>query len=113
MDEPSPMAGSRSMAVMAGLVPAIHVFRGRRKSWIPGSSPGMTAFRCGTVILDRRQVDPASSAEREGDPGPALRFGGDDVFEASILRGSLRSHLRMTAFMIGSPHRSLQSRSES
>jgi hypothetical protein len=32
--------------VMAGLVPAIHVFVaiGKRKTWMPGSSPGMTNF---------------------------------------------------------------------
>jgi len=30
--------------VMAGLVPAIHVFSLRRKSWMPGTRPGMTEF---------------------------------------------------------------------
>jgi hypothetical protein len=31
------------MIVMAGLVPAIHVFfRADRKSWMPGTRPGMT-----------------------------------------------------------------------
>jgi hypothetical protein len=30
-----------SFAVMAGLVPAIHVF-GPLKSWMPGTRPGMT-----------------------------------------------------------------------
>src|SRR5580698_10155499 len=29
-------------AVMAGLVPAIHVFEPRSKTWIPGTRPGMT-----------------------------------------------------------------------
>jgi hypothetical protein len=30
-------------AVMAGLVPAMHVFeRGRKKTWMPGTRPGMT-----------------------------------------------------------------------
>ena len=31
---------------MAGLVPAIHVFwgRARRKTWMPGTSPGMTTW---------------------------------------------------------------------
>jgi hypothetical protein len=29
-------------AVMAGLVPAIHVLASESKSWMPGSSPGMT-----------------------------------------------------------------------
>jgi hypothetical protein len=29
-------------AVMAGLVPAIHVFAARRKTWMPGTRPGMT-----------------------------------------------------------------------
>jgi hypothetical protein len=34
------------MIVMAGLVPAIHVFLAATvvKSWMPGSSPGMTSF---------------------------------------------------------------------
>jgi hypothetical protein len=29
--------------VMAGLVPAIHVFGVGRKTWMPGTRPGMTA----------------------------------------------------------------------
>ena len=34
-------------AVMAGLVPAIHVFRIlSKKTWMPGTSPGMTTERC-------------------------------------------------------------------
>jgi hypothetical protein len=34
------------MTVMAGLVPAIHVFLAATvvESWMPGSSPGMTSF---------------------------------------------------------------------
>ena len=33
-------------SVMAGLVPAIHVFgAARRKTWMPGTSPGMTVER--------------------------------------------------------------------
>src|SRR6516225_8157955 len=32
-----------SLHVMAGLVPAIHVLAARRKTWMPGTSPGMTA----------------------------------------------------------------------
>jgi hypothetical protein len=33
-----------SILVMAGLVPAIHVYRDRRnpKTWMPGTRPGMT-----------------------------------------------------------------------
>jgi hypothetical protein len=30
------------MTVMAGLVPAIHVFVAQMKSWMPGTRPGMT-----------------------------------------------------------------------
>jgi hypothetical protein len=30
---------------MAGLVPAIHVFTCKRKSWMPGTRPGMTEKR--------------------------------------------------------------------
>jgi hypothetical protein len=34
------------MTVMAGLVPAIHVFPAATfKSWMPGSIPGMTSMR--------------------------------------------------------------------
>jgi hypothetical protein len=34
------------MTVMAGLVPAIHVFLAATlvKMWVPGTSPGMTSF---------------------------------------------------------------------
>jgi drug/metabolite transporter (DMT)-like permease len=31
---------------MAGLVPAIHVFGGRIRTWMPGTSPGMTEYFC-------------------------------------------------------------------
>jgi len=30
--------------VMAGLVPAIHVFVAARKAWMPGTRPGMTTW---------------------------------------------------------------------
>ena len=30
---------------MAGLVPAIHVLATKRKSWMPGTRPGMTMWR--------------------------------------------------------------------
>ncbi len=30
---------------MAGFIPAIHVLVATRKSWMPGSSPGMTMWR--------------------------------------------------------------------
>jgi hypothetical protein len=30
---------------MAGLVPAIHVFAHRRKTWMPGTRPGMTNLK--------------------------------------------------------------------
>jgi hypothetical protein len=30
--------------VMAGLVPAIHVWTAARKTWMPGTSPGMTQY---------------------------------------------------------------------
>jgi hypothetical protein len=32
-----------ALFVMAGLVPAIHVFRAAPKAWMPGTRPGMTA----------------------------------------------------------------------
>jgi hypothetical protein len=34
-----------NFAVMAGLVPAIHVFKHQRKAWMPGARPGMTIER--------------------------------------------------------------------
>jgi hypothetical protein len=38
-------------SVMAGLVPAIHVFLATtvRKTWMPGTRPGMTEQMVGTV----------------------------------------------------------------
>jgi hypothetical protein len=37
--------------VMAGLVPAIHVFNCfQSKTWMPGSSPGMTAERIAVLV---------------------------------------------------------------
>ena len=40
-------AGGHHCFVMAGLVPAIHVFAPRRsKTWMPGTSPGMTSLLC-------------------------------------------------------------------
>jgi hypothetical protein len=39
--------------VMAGLVPAIHVFTvwRRSKTWMPGTSPGMTVKRFVLVLM--------------------------------------------------------------
>jgi hypothetical protein len=39
--------------VMAGLVPAIHAFVTARKTWMPGTSPGMTMERLAQVDGDR------------------------------------------------------------
>jgi hypothetical protein len=48
---------------MAGLVPAIHVFDQREsKTWMPGSSPGMTAE---SVPLLPRPYSPARLAALE------------------------------------------------
>ena len=52
----------RLLVVMAGLVPAIHVFlRAETKTWMPGTRPGMTSQReqrphrsnrsCSTTII--------------------------------------------------------------
>jgi hypothetical protein len=40
--------------VMAGLVPAIHVLLayGAAKTWMPGTSPGMTTFEIAPVSKD-------------------------------------------------------------
>src|SRR5207249_4004537 len=42
----------RALHVMAGLVPAIHVLRGRRsKTWMPATSAGMTSRESCVLIL--------------------------------------------------------------
>jgi hypothetical protein len=38
----SPLAFIRSIVVIAGLVPAIHVFFARNNTWMRGTSPRMT-----------------------------------------------------------------------
>jgi hypothetical protein len=40
--------------VMAGLVPAIHVFTASRRSktWMPGTSPGMTVEKFASLLFD-------------------------------------------------------------
>src|ERR1700683_5402736 len=37
--------------VIAGLVPAIHVFLGPIKTWMPGTRPGMTIGKCRQPVL--------------------------------------------------------------
>ena len=69
------------MAVMAGLVPAIHAFqRQQRKTWITGSSPVMTVGVC--VNEDKRSWPPPASPTATCSPricrrrrraGPAFR----------------------------------------
>src|SRR6266403_5586109 len=50
---------SIAVLVMAGLVPAIHVLASqRRKTWMPGTSPGTTALK------DRGATDPYYSILR-------------------------------------------------
>ena len=46
----------------ARLCPAIHVFSGYRKTWMPGTSPGMTSERF--VMLRRGETRPARSTPR-------------------------------------------------
>ena len=63
-------------AVMAGLVPAIHVPRVRRKAWITGTSPAMTtrgieALRCTATAFaepDSRGARPAMTVVAGADP---------------------------------------------
>src|ERR1019366_660801 len=52
----------RRVVVMAGLVPAIHVFIAARarKTWMPGTGPGMTA-RKSHIVPKRPTVTPSSS----------------------------------------------------
>ena len=46
---------------MAGLVPAIHVFAKARKTWMPGSSPGMTKGKVmaphGTIVIGEKSTN--------------------------------------------------------
>ena len=56
---------------MAGLDPAIHVYRTRGPAWMPGSSPGMATEDCGAIclhiVIARSPCDEAihnTSAER-------------------------------------------------
>ncbi|TFV79046.1 hypothetical protein E4K64_07710 [Bradyrhizobium frederickii] len=43
-------------AVMAGLVPAIHALQARR-TWMPGTSPGMTTFCKVELRQSHRKTD--------------------------------------------------------
>jgi hypothetical protein len=47
-------------AVMAGLVPAIHAFSLHRvsKTWMPGTSPGMTKERVSLALIDEERRCP-------------------------------------------------------
>src|SRR5882672_4884332 len=56
---------------MAGLVPAIHVFVARpSKTWIPGSSPGMTMARASADFLLRHHAECRIGARDDGIVGP-------------------------------------------
>jgi hypothetical protein len=46
---------------MAGLVPAIHVFNAESKTWMPGTSPGMTE-RDLVLLPERQHVQPEPSS---------------------------------------------------
>src|SRR6266545_2859763 len=57
---------------MAGLVPAIHVFLdGKRKTWIPGTRPGMT-------LIEQSQRPTCTNARQRRTPKPSslLRLAG-------------------------------------
>jgi hypothetical protein len=43
------------MFVMAGLLPAIHVFTSGRKSWMPGTRPGMTMIGLRGLARETRE----------------------------------------------------------
>jgi hypothetical protein len=47
---------------MAGLVPAIHVFLiYAAKTWMPGTSPGMTTFQDATTTTHKKRPSAGSS----------------------------------------------------
>jgi hypothetical protein len=49
----------RAIVVTAGLDPAIHVFLGERKAWMPATNAGMTATIAGmtaTIIVMRNRT---------------------------------------------------------
>jgi len=47
---------------MAGLVPAIHVFIYARRTWMPGTRPGMTKF----MVSGRGRARPYAAACSRG-----------------------------------------------
>ncbi|KYG24251.1 hypothetical protein SE92_31620 [Bradyrhizobium sp. AT1] len=49
-------ASSRLHIVMAGLVPAIHAYGTERRTWMPGTTPGMTTGDAQSSIFALRQM---------------------------------------------------------
>src|SRR5215212_5407857 len=59
--------------VMAGLVPAIHVLLGQqRKTWMPGTRPGMTNERAREMADMWNKYEP-TAARKRGKPGRDTR----------------------------------------
>ena len=71
--------------VMAGLVPAIHVFNSSAalKTWVPGKRPGMTSMNC-TILLRRVVRDFAFAAALLFAPGHAAAQSAFDQFIQSL-----------------------------
>src|SRR5262245_23637205 len=69
--------GPQPVVVMAGLVPAIHVFAPARKTWMPATSAGMTEERlC-------HQLKSVLPAEQVGEPLLVVLVPGQDVGEVA------------------------------
>src|SRR5262245_25799117 len=89
-------SGITTLSVMAGLVPAIHVFPSTSKTWMPGTRPGMTTSFVGRLSRSRRLLGrdhvvhvhvgrelPAVS-EQVIDDASLLRHGHPALFERNL-----------------------------
>ncbi len=86
---------------MAGLGPAIHglATSEQQKSWIPGPGPGMT----GHQDIPSSTILPMAVILRCPASGRASKDADLSAPSTTILRGSLRSHLRMTVPLESQP----------
>src|SRR5437868_1555119 len=84
------MAGQKHEARLRADVPAIHVLRRGERSWMPGTSPGITVLRrCANFISARRLGWVEMLEKAEGTAAPVkAEF---DNFEHGFPEGSVRA----------------------
>ena len=91
---------------MTGLDPVIHVLpRHTSKTWMPGTSPGMTILKCWDIKHSCRTLPRAVvRARKEPRPEGGVEAQGGKAPEKRLIADYARSRIPVPAEIIANPH---------